>query len=876
MSLINKSDVFDDDLVEAPLILSKNLEAAVASAQRLAAALAESSKTISSAKTVSELGDATKELTLAEQELLKIQNQIAVAEARNTDAYREKQQELENVKEATKKANQEAKLNKQIAEQQAGSIKKLELELKKNRLAYEQMSKAQRENSVEGKKLLATIQQQDKELKSLKASIGQNQLEVGNYKNAILEALGGLTGFNTGLSSLSGGIGTASKGITSFSTALRAIPIFLVIGAIVSLVSYFKKTEDGAMKLHIVMSAIGTVFDTLLDYVIGLGRSLSELSLEKVKQGFIDMGNAIRDFVVSRIQLVIRGFNGIGDAFDLLFKGEFKQAAQVAGKALADITLGIVPVDAAIDLTTDAVEKLGEVASKAYDDISDRVKKSIEVAKAENALLLKKRAFLIEEAKLNRIINESREEAADSELDSQARLDALLKAEKAVNDLFDKRIAIKKEENRLAQIRDDLAENDIKANDEAAQRQADLIQLEADRAAQAKTLTKQISALKKKIAEEDRQREINEIKKTNEEALAELQNRLDSEVKLIQDSAIRGEISKADAQKKIDALRKSMADDFIEQQIKGLKKLLGYKKLTAEEEKQIEDEIVKLKAKLNDALFDQIEEKNDEIVEDEKVKLDDIEKSYQDFANAFVSLFKSASDRRIAAIDAEIAKVDEQAKRELAIAGDNEEAKALINAEAERKREALEKKRKKERQEQARLEKIAAIIQATISVSKAVAEALDKSIPYAIAVGAIGAAQIKTIEAQPIPQFEKGTDSAPGGLAIVGEKGAELIKTKYGSYLSPSQASLVNLPKGAEVIPHDETMRVLAMAGMGKPEKKADGIVKELADLKKINSEIVNAIYETKTDIVSSGSMIYTVRKTREGNKEYIRKRIFG
>jgi len=91
-----------------------------------------------------------------------------------------------------------------------------------------------------------------------------------------------------------------------------------------------------------------------------------------------------------------------------------------------------------------------------------------------------------------------------------------------------------------------------------------------------------------------------------------------------------------------------------------------------------------------------------------------------------------------------------------------------------------------------------------------------------------------------------------------------------------SEASLVNLPKGAEVIPHDETMRELAMAGIGTPEKKADGLVKELADLKKINSEIVNAIYETKTDLVSSGSMIYTVRKTREGNKEYIRKRIFG
>ncbi|MDE3837938.1 hypothetical protein C0966_00755 [Bacillus methanolicus] len=61
------------------------------------------------------------------------------------------------------------------------------------------------------------------------------------------------------------------------------------------------------------------------------------------------------------------------------------------------------------------------------------------------------------------------------------------------------------------------------------------------------------------------------------------------------------------------------------------------------------------------------------------------------------------------------------------------------------------------------------------------------------------------------PRYAKGTNYHPGGLAIVGDGGGpELIRTPSGQIgLSPAKSTLVNLPKGSEVLPHRETQALL-------------------------------------------------------------------
>ena len=58
-----------------------------------------------------------------------------------------------------------------------------------------------------------------------------------------------------------------------------------------------------------------------------------------------------------------------------------------------------------------------------------------------------------------------------------------------------------------------------------------------------------------------------------------------------------------------------------------------------------------------------------------------------------------------------------------------------------------------------------------------------------------------------IDAYASGTDYAPGGLAMVGEEGPELIR--YRNKWALAGFGLVNLPRGAQVFPHDETKRIL-------------------------------------------------------------------
>jgi hypothetical protein len=80
----------------------------------------------------------------------------------------------------------------------------------------------------------------------------------------------------------------------------------------------------------------------------------------------------------------------------------------------------------------------------------------------------------------------------------------------------------------------------------------------------------------------------------------------------------------------------------------------------------------------------------------------------------------------------------------------------------------------------------------------AAAGAITAQVPFVLASG--GLALVKAAA------FEKGTDNAPKGPAIVGEKGSELIVTKEGQmYVTPPRPTLIELAGGEKVFRHDIT-----------------------------------------------------------------------
>lgn len=123
-----------------------------------------------------------------------------------------------------------------------------------------------------------------------------------------------------------------------------------------------------------------------------------------------------------------------------------------------------------------------------------------------------------------------------------------------------------------------------------------------------------------------------------------------------------------------------------------------------------------------------------------------------------------------------------------------EDKTAAKNAEVEKKKAELQTR-------QAKFEKAMNITQTIMATSLAVTKALPNLVLAAL-VGAMGAAQLAMIIAQPIPKYAKGTKDHKGGLAWVGDGGKhEGVITDKGLWVTPDTPTLIDLPKHAMVVP---------------------------------------------------------------------------
>ncbi|MCO4819780.1 MAG: phage tail tape measure protein [Bacteroidetes bacterium] len=140
-----------------------------------------------------------------------------------------------------------------------------------------------------------------------------------------------------------------------------------------------------------------------------------------------------------------------------------------------------------------------------------------------------------------------------------------------------------------------------------------------------------------------------------------------------------------------------------------------------------------------------------------------------DAAAQLLDVFTMATENKITLIDQELQKNIEA----IEMSGLNEEEKQKKISELEKKADV---EKKKLMIKQAKRDKAAAIFSAVINTAVAIGKALDLGfplgIPAAIVMGALGAAQIAVIAAQPLPQMAEGglVRSRAGGVtATIGE-----------------------------------------------------------------------------------------------------------
>jgi len=198
----------------------------------------------------------------------------------------------------------------------------------------------------------------------------------------------------------------------------------------------------------------------------------------------------------------------------------------------------------------------------------------------------------------------------------------------------------------------------------------------------------------------------------------------------------------------------------------------------------------------------------------------------QEAFNFIVTLVNAGFENRKNKIQDQINLTDENAKaeidavnRSLLSTSDKADKVKLIEAQADAQKKQLQREQKRVDQEKAKFDKavsIARIIEATAIAEIQALSYLSNPITAPLYPGiagliaALGAIQLATVLATPIPAYEKGTRNAKGGTSLVGEKGAEYVITPQGAtFLTPNKPTLMDIPKGSTVIPHLQTARMM-------------------------------------------------------------------
>ena len=121
--------------------------------------------------------------------------------------------------------------------------------------------------------------------------------------------------------------------------------------------------------------------------------------------------------------------------------------------------------------------------------------------------------------------------------------------------------------------------------------------------------------------------------------------------------------------------------------------------------------------------------------------------------------------------------VDERMNRELEALKTTRDYEQASQEERENMENRVEQRFRSQRRKAFKIEKASNLAQAAMDVSAAIAEALKKGPAFAAFVGALGAAQIAAIAAQPAPRFATGGSFITSGPTnmLVGESGAERV-----------------------------------------------------------------------------------------------------
>jgi len=570
----------------------------------------------------------------------------------------------------------------------------------------------------------------------------------------------------------------------------------------------------------------------------------TELNMIKVDRSTFELANSYKDLDDETKRITTSLFawikaNETSKGFDLdKFKNNLKGAEKIFTKFTSltsgdlkkwvsdneKITIeGIKKSFTAADFGT--YEKFLKELRKKYKDPQARIEIELELSRVRD----KKGGDAIS---IQREINKQllSEEKAMQELDLKFSIEKLQK-KGASEEFMNNFIQDQRRENNIA-----LLELEIGLSKKLLKLSKD------DASAQAKIRT-DIAKLYEGIAKEQSEQEIDEAKRTSEEKKRILKkeasdietegmdrvlsvektasNLINSELQRFKDR----EITHKEFTKNIEEIEQNLQDEILKIQIDSLKKKQLLYDQDSDEYAKISQQILNLESQKNKNIVEDDKKTAEKIAEERKLLSEKSKEFINELFNAVIASFEN----QLAAA--------EQAKNfEVALAGSNTEQRIK----AERK---FEKKSADIKRRQANAQKAQSAFNIITNTAQAIIGFLANpsgfpGLALSILAGSIGAIQLATVLSTPVPTFAEGGITDKDGGIIVGDKKGDKTLTKKGgselavlpsgkSFLTSAYPTMMDVPKGTEIIPHDMTQKMLAVEAKKSAYERHDMLKSE-------------------------------------------------
>jgi len=778
---------------------------------------------------------------------------------------------------------------------EVGSNEQLKAQLAILTKEYNSLSAEQRESSEEGELMTKQISALTEKLKSNESAVGDNRRNVGNYSESIQDALGNVTIFGTNLSGLTRSFQqtkeatlahlealiitesvqkshtaatnsqTAAQKALNVATlagkvAMNVFKLALIatgIGAFVvvvgSLVAYFKSTEEGAMKLKVIMAALGSVTANITSKMADFGKiifdAFNNVKELKLSDLFKRIGDAIKDNIMNRLE----AFSLAGKAIVKIFSGGLDNM-QEGFKDLGNAILqGATGVEDVIGKTQKGIENLGdawestkEAAKGFYAEILEDAEEAAALQEKENQLVFQRRKLLKDNAILEGEIAQLRADAADKANLSQDEIIAKLEeAKQKETEKLKNLTYIAQVEKDIQAGRSALATDNADEAEQLAQKEIALLQAQANEKSGIVRLEKQIAAEKYALQRENLAAELKLIQAQGGDQVATLikieENKRDAQLEQTNLSEKERQAIIAESEKKIAELKlkgleeeeqnrkQELENELAELDYQQFRKL-EQENLTAEQKLEINKEYNRLRneaelesltsqanlikaqlegltADAGNGLIEPLTPEEEALL---KKQLNDINSEMLKVSQTINGVEDDAAQKGFNLLDA--LGLDEEGREKLdaslaevsnilnnvgnlmtTITERNKqkiqeqvEAGVLSQEQADKKLEQIEKRAFKR---QKAMQISMAIVNTAQAVIKTLAETTDFTpvqalrTANAIAIGALGAAQVATIAAQKFQDggFIQGPSHSKGGVpfTVAGRGGFEAEGGEY-------------------------------------------------------------------------------------------------